>query len=552
MADQLIHAAEWYMDTKFKEGSTDKIENLNITLDGEYSEFPIFTELAKNPVVTRAGKYKGPEAQGIVKVDRIFKDDGGISVTKPTIFFWGKRDIKAWLQNTPNTDKKYSLHVFNQTDAPEVKPFTHTTVDGYAVYSINPDDKRPWTGKGKGKARVERVEIEDRPPREEVVRARETFNPDDVDLIVSQNFVPPRVESVVNTMSQDEWLAELKLKLMDMLVHIIPDVSLRPEFVSDRMMPYWARAFTHISFNYSVNYEELEKLGDAMLRAAFVDYVIRQQPTLSAGEISNISSRYISKLFQSKLSDIMGLPKYLRHSRPSVSVDMREDLTESFPGALFRIGNAIQEGLGYITVFNYVHMLFKGMESLDPSQNSKMRVEQTFAIAGWGEPVVDFNKLDGKYVATVSLTDDALRKLRAERKWTSSSRMLAEGTGKYQGVAVKNAFATADKMLESIGVDTQYRETKKMEKDLLKNISREMYTALMKKLSSMGYSYPLVEIHKGYEGAQGYAQLIGMVKMEKTRYTRQAQGKILHHIVVESETTRTDIVNSLVQAVLSL
>lgn len=75
----------------------------------------------------------------------------------------------------------------------------------------------------------------------------------------------------------------------------------------------WAlldRALTHSTFS-TANYEQLEFVGDAVVKLAAAEFLLKTYPTCTAGELSAIRSILVSDRTLAQIADSYGLQRYL-------------------------------------------------------------------------------------------------------------------------------------------------------------------------------------------------------------------------------------------------
>lgn len=71
------------------------------------------------------------------------------------------------------------------------------------------------------------------------------------------------------------------------------------------------QALTHASAMPDCNYEQLELLGDAVLRLAATELLLEKMPEATVGELSAVRSRLVSDQTLAQLGEALGLPAYL-------------------------------------------------------------------------------------------------------------------------------------------------------------------------------------------------------------------------------------------------
>ena len=79
-------------------------------------------------------------------------------------------------------------------------------------------------------------------------------------------------------------------------------------------MPYWIIGVTDESYdnNISNNYEVPEYYGDEVMSAKLAYFMLKEHPDFTEDQMSNIDKKYLSKEYQSKMSDDIGLPNWFR------------------------------------------------------------------------------------------------------------------------------------------------------------------------------------------------------------------------------------------------
>jgi dsRNA-specific ribonuclease len=296
----------------------------------------------------------------------------------------------------------------------------------------------------------------------------------------SENKVP--IESVsllTNQVSQTE-TQQWEEKLRNFLIATLSKFSgeIVGTLIGGNNWKVWVMAFTEDSFDPVNNYDVLENLGDAVLENAFTDYLMeRLESKIDSGEIaengiSNLRLEYLSKPRQSELSNQMGLPQYVRLNKNiSVSIHIAEDLFEAFFGALFKTGNNIKKGLGYVLSYNLIKMLFDSIEFsvaylYDPS---KTFVIQTFSSLGWGNsPQTDVKENPSdpsrKYTFSIFLTEAAFKYLQAQNFPNVTARI---GTGVASTKKTAESIAYSDALMNMInmGITNEWISAQKFSKE---------------------------------------------------------------------------------------
>ena len=186
-----------------------------------------------------------------------------------------------------------------------------------------------------------------------------------------------QVQDVANVppyRDEQSWIRSLQTYLNVFLSAVVPD-SERSKFLTPDAMKVWAEAFTHASFSPDFNYEELEIIGDTILRPMFFMYLRRIFPNVTAPQMTNSAQFYISKPQQSKFANSWGFTKFVRAKGPFVedTVAVPTDLMESFLGAFRYIADSIASeqasvptgsvtGAGFAYTYNFVVFIYGSLK----------------------------------------------------------------------------------------------------------------------------------------------------------------------------------------------
>ena len=84
-----------------------------------------------------------------------------------------------------------------------------------------------------------------------------------------------------------------------------------------------------------INNERLEYLGDAILSAVVADYLFKKFPSKDEGFLTEMRSRLVSRDNLNRLSEKLGLNKFIKASGNNVYRSINGDAFEAFIGAIF-------------------------------------------------------------------------------------------------------------------------------------------------------------------------------------------------------------------------
>lgn len=295
-------------------------------------------------------------------------------------------------------------------------------------------------------------------------------------------------------MLNNSWLTNLKSYLYDnLLAKFIKEEKYRVNLVNESAMDIWSVVFTHKSFDPNIgrNYEEYELLGDRFLDANFVYYLIkRYKKKVSVFGLTELKRKYMSKVFQSELSNNLGMRKYVRTGNIELSTHISEDIFEAFVGGLVEIADTqIKNGLGNLFCYNFIIYLFNPIK-LDFSVTKghpKTQIKQIFEKLGWGIP--KFSDVEGdnnQIITTIYLTDSAAREL--ERYGiTIKDNIIGKASGTSKKISSKSAYENALKYIRKLGITDTWIERVRTRRDLDSKTLGPLLKQVYNKTSSAGY-----------------------------------------------------------------
>mgnify|MGYP001301418974 CR=1 FL=1 len=297
------------------------------------------------------------------------------------------------------------------------------------------------------------------------------------------------------------WRREFHDHLDNILSEIIKDKEFRQRYLTDEAMEIWIQALTHESYDYNVNYEKLEFLGDSILSAVFIDYIMHAFPELKQSEYSELRRAYTSTEFNPKFTDRLGLAKFVRTNFggdtpvPRSNIHIKADIFESFLGALYRIGNElILEPIGYADCLNLTRLLYSEID-IDLSEtigHAKMQVEQIFSRFTFEDRKLSqpqetkLNHADGTVEVILKLNQDAINFL-LEQGVVLDSEEIARAYGQSYAAAKNKAYKEALAYLAKNGVSTKWAEDLKSRLDFSEDILDPYKDELEEKFKEQGY-----------------------------------------------------------------
>jgi dsRNA-specific ribonuclease len=178
------------------------------------------------------------------------------------------------------------------------------------------------------------------------------------------------------TTNTNAWLKKLQLFLAKLLSPVVDNVK---DYITKDAMVIWATAFTHETFSEN-NYEELEFMGDAILKVVFSKYLMRKNPKYNKKDLTELNVAYMSKMYNGLLSRKMGLGNFIRARTDKPVFNLEADVFESFFGALDAVSDMIFDGTGTAVCYNMIVYLFRDVTlNIEKTKGSdKTLVQQIF------------------------------------------------------------------------------------------------------------------------------------------------------------------------------
>ena len=237
----------------------------------------------------------------------------------------------------------------------------------------------------------------------------------------------------------DPWLQSLRSFLNTTLARIIDSANERNKYLTPEAMVIWTRAFTHETVSPSDNYEDLEFLGDAILKAVFPKYLMKRFPYLHKGEYTELNVAYMSKMTQAELSRKLGLNNYIRVKGLDRSIlNLDTDVFEAFFGALDEVSDLIFKGLGILNCYKMIIDIFKDFE-IDESRgkgSAKTQVIQIFVRFDLPEPEQRTPGTNVQIVASEQLAKAVGSRDRIIGNATAASEKEARNGALFQSMSV--------------------------------------------------------------------------------------------------------------------
>lgn len=152
-------------------------------------------------------------------------------------------------------------------------------------------------------------------------------------------------------------------------------------------------ALTHSSAGRGRNHEQLEFLGDAVLRLAAAEFLERRHPSLSVGQRSALRAQLVSDRWLAELADQLELAPLLRLGPVALGdasgrATVLAECCEALVGALYRLGGGSRGGLEVVLLWLAPAWEHSSAELLaDPERhNWKTALQEWSQARGLGLP----------------------------------------------------------------------------------------------------------------------------------------------------------------------
>jgi ribonuclease III len=188
---------------------------------------------------------------------------------------------------------------------------------------------------------------------------------------------------------------------------------------------HWALldlALTHSTASAVANYEQLEFVGDAVIRLAVAEFLLEQYPELPVGEFAALRSVLVSDRVLARLASYYGFDRYLLISNSALNDKLGEEsrLAESFEavlGALYLSTHTLKLVRSWLD--SHLHQLVSEVRT-DPA-----RLNYKAALQEWSQGIY---KLLPVYRVSESANADHSKRFTAE-VWLND-QLLGQGSGR--------------------------------------------------------------------------------------------------------------------------
>ena len=271
-------------------------------------------------------------------------------------------------------------------------------------------------------------------------------------------------------MTEEEWDKNFEIFLKGILSSVAKEETIL-KIINPNTLSMWKKAFTHETIDLNDNYEQLETIGDRVLELCFLKYLLRKFPDLSPQEITELKSKYMSKIYQGTTSRKLGFGDWIRVGNDISSISILEDVFESFFGALFEISdNIIGDGVGYVLCLKFLTLIFEDVKfDLSKAQgHPRSQIKEIFEMLKLDPEIQEIATTEKGTNVVLSITDQTYNDLiELEKMNKNCPKVIGIGFGPYKTNAVNLAYSNALEYLESLGITRGWAERQKELYDLM-------------------------------------------------------------------------------------
>lgn len=324
---------------------------------------------------------------------------------------------------------------------------------------------------------------------------------------------------------------ELSNYIQALIRPVVGELPIKDDFITDKAMEVWERAFTHNTINPENNYEVLETRGDAILSYVFPKYLIYRFPSITPQGITEYKHHYMAKTVQAELSRQMGLDRWVRITEEiSITSSVQEDLFESFFGALDQIADSIKPGLGAALAYDYMLLLFNeekfDLELIKGAPKTRLfEVASRLRFNPRSDIGVRYNEDGPRHVVSYFFKSGLMNALREKKIPGYDPRSLRNPIGTGQGGskarAEHNAAANALRQLESVGITHEWIASQQ-ERLSFENFPADLVERVFQKARAQRYRLHWRTLTKEPNGVT--VQLNGVTKDNRTAILARGSG----------------------------
>lgn len=275
------------------------------------------------------------------------------------------------------------------------------------------------------------------------------------------------------------WFERIKSKIKEIIAGAL-DNELASKMLNDlHILKLFAQAFTHETIDPAAPYDTIAIIGDDVLDLAFHSYLLEKKPTLTAAQISILKANYLDKRYFSRMGAELGFREVIRVDSQDISVDIYEDVVESFFGAVYLALDYIfkKKGAGLPGAYRLFLKYFDGKVDVENITADPFTIlKEIYDRMGWRNVTI-VTDTEGFYIPAPK-----------GRNAGNLPEILASTKVETKKAAKQLLAKDAIKTLEKAGITTEYAIQYKFDQEL-RNIGRDGHSDSIKAyLERNGYS----------------------------------------------------------------
>lgn len=354
--------------------------------------------------------------------------------------------------------------------------------------------------------------------------------------MASVGTLEPKYNSLQDKAQRVQWKRQLQKFVRDRLVALETNKEIYFKLLESKPMNTWSAAFTHSSVdpNISANYETLEAFGDKVVGSVFVEILLQRMPTVTPRDITGYVTYFMSKTYQAKFANDLGLVNFVRSNVP-LTPKIQGDVFEAFFGALANVGNHYYQGLGYVLCSKLMEQLLKDIDLSEVDvEEPKTAIKQILEKAQLPQVQIKSRKTGQGYTQL----NIFLPQRTAEVLGHNASEPFVTTTASSKESAEKDAFSKALQILRSQGYNEKWAEEYKESNIMSSPELSGVYEQAKQKAKQQGYPTMSFQTFSTFD--KTVAQLLGIREDGTTSILATASGNTILNAKTEALSTYTN------------
>ena len=189
-------------------------------------------------------------------------------------------------------------------------------------------------------------------------------------------------------------------QLQELWRQLVPESSPNNSALNTEQLEHLDEALTHTSTGFARHHEQLEFLGDAVLRLAASDFIESEHPQMPVGERSALRAQLVSDRWLADLGQAIGIEALLKlGSKASgdvaASATLRAEHCEALIGAIYRISGKVSHVQTWLTP--YWRQTSRDVLADPHRGNSKSALQEWTQSQGLGLPTYTCKEISKRH-----------------------------------------------------------------------------------------------------------------------------------------------------------